>query len=216
MITIPEVVEAIIKKSHFLHEALSRGIINISALARLIKPEVENEAMKDVQVGAIIMALNRLSHKIQKRERRQKKIFGSAPDLMVRSNLIEMTFLNSGYLIQKQKKLLDRINIRQNYFITFTQGIFETTLIGSKELKGKILDIFKEEKIISQIENLSSLTVQLPKGTTHIPGAYHYILKSLAWEEINIIEVVSTSNELTIVLEDKDIDRAFSIIKRLF
>ena len=162
------------------------------------------------------MALNRLSKKNQKALEKQQKIFASPPDLMVRSNLFEITFSNSKFLIQKQKSLLDKINIRQHYFLTFTQGIFETTIIASRELKNKITDIFKDEKIISQVENLSSITVQLPKNTAFIPGAYSFILKSLAWEAINIIEVVSTFTEFTIILEDKNIDKAFSVIKRLF
>jgi len=157
MIAIPEIVEDIIRKSPFLDQALYQRIINLSALARVIKPEVEKGVMKEVQLGAIIMALNRLSKKTQKKQKSQQKIFSSAPDLMVRSNLFEITLANSEFLIQKQKKLLDRINMRQNYFLTFTQGIFQTTIIASKELKNKILAIFKGEKIISQLENLSSI-----------------------------------------------------------
>jgi hypothetical protein len=215
MVTIPEAVENIIKKSLFLEEALSIGIINISALARSIKPKVEREVMKEVQEGAIIMALNRFSQKLRKKAGEQEKIFRSTPDLMVRSNLIEITYSNSELLVQKQKKLLDQLSGKQ-YFLTLTQGINETTIIASKELEAKILKIFKEEKIISRIDNLSSITVLLPLGTASIPGAYNYILKSLAWEGINVVEVVSTFNELTIILEDKNIDFSFSILKRLF
>jgi hypothetical protein len=94
--------------------------------------------------------------------------------------------------------------------------VFETTIIASREFKDKILSIFKGEKAISQFDNLSSITIQLPPGTTLIPGAYYFLLKALAWEGINIIEVVSTFNEFTIVLEDKYIDKAFSILKDLF
>ena len=41
MIKVSEIVEKNIKKSPFLEEALSRGILNLSALARMIKPDVE-------------------------------------------------------------------------------------------------------------------------------------------------------------------------------
>jgi hypothetical protein len=49
-----------------------------------------------------------------------------------------------------------------------------------------------------------------------VPGVYSYILKALAWDGIPVIEVVSTSNEFTIILEDRNIDPAFGLIKRLF
>ncbi len=216
MITIPETVENIIKKSPFLAESLSQGIINISALARKIKPQVENEVMKEIQIGAIVMALNRLSQRIQVKTTEGKKLFGSAPDLMIRSNLIEITFRNSEFLLQNQRLLLEKIDDRLNYFSTFTQGIFETTIIAGKELKPDIIALFKDERIISQFDDLSAITVLLPPGTALIPGAYSFILKSLAWESINIVEVVSTFNEFTMILNSRESDRAFSIINSLF
>ena len=57
------IVEEIIKKSPFLEEALAEGIINLSSLSRQIKPEIDEELHKDVQIGAIVMALKRLSPK---------------------------------------------------------------------------------------------------------------------------------------------------------
>lgn len=216
MITIPEAVESIIKKSLFLDEALFRGIINLSALARLIKPEVERDVMKEAQESAITIALIRLSKKIKEKGEQLISKFKSPPDIIVRSNLVEVTYSNSSSLFLCRKKLLDQLSGKQTYFLAFTHGINETTIIASKELKEKIMDIFSDEKAVSWIEDLSSITVLLPQDTAMIPGVYSYILKALSWEGISIVEVVSTLNELTIVIEDKEIDRAFSIIKRLF
>jgi hypothetical protein len=55
----------------------------------------------------------------------------------------------------------------------------------------------------------------LPPGTALIPGVYSFILKALAWEGLNVVEVVSTLNEFTIILDDKAIDAAFAS-SRLF
>ena len=37
----------------------------------------------------------------------------------------------------------------------------------------------------------------------------------MSWEGINIIEVISTSNEFTIVVDDQNVNDAFKIIKNL-
>jgi len=215
MITIPETVEVIVKKSLFLEEALSLGIVNLSALARQIKPDVEKGVMKEVQEGAVIMALKRLSFKIRKKQLKLD-VFKGVPDLMLRSNLFEITFLNSDSLISKQKLLLEQLKSQKNYFMTVNQGIFETTIIASNALKNQFFETFKGEREIARFDNLSSITVHLPKDNPFIPGIYSFILRALAWEGISIIEVVSTCNEFTIILMDRDADSAFSIIKRLF
>ncbi|MDB4344442.1 hypothetical protein OAA35_01030 [bacterium] len=41
---------------------------------------------------------------------------------------------------------------------------------------------------------------------------YYYIFKKLAWTGINIVEIISTTNEFTLVVSDDDIDKAFSIL----
>jgi hypothetical protein len=216
MLTIPEVVGRIIRKSPFLEEGLALGILNHSALGRLIKPEVEREAMKKVQDGAIVVALSRLSRVIEKKTKKPKSVFQKTPDLIVRMNLFEVTYANSESLIRKQKKLMEQMSARQHLLLTFTRGLNETTIIASSDLRNRILAGFKGEKMISQIARLASVSVLLPKGTAQIPGVYSYILRALAWEAINVVEVVSTLNEFTIILEDKNIDSAFSIIKYLF
>lgn len=213
MITISQVVEEIINQTPFLEEALAKRIVNHSSLARLIRSEIEDKLYKTVKTGAIIMALRRQANKRQLNPR-IKKMFSAPPDMIVRSNLIEFTFSNSDSLLAKHRKLLERTENQANYFFTITQGVFETGIIVSQELKQKIKDIFKEEKIVSELTNLSSITIKLPEENVTTPGVYYFILKALAWQNINIVEVISTYQEITLILASNEIDKAFSILKR--
>jgi hypothetical protein len=213
MVTIPEVVKTIIKKSPYLEESLSLGIINLSALARLIKPDVERRVMKSVQQGAVIMALKRISEQI-KAQTQRTRLFDGLPNIMVRSNLFVMTFEQREDFIEKEKQLLTEIKGKRHYFLTVTQGIYETTIAASQELKPKVLSLFQKNKIMSQIDNLSSINIRLPENSPVIPGIYSYILKFLAWENISVVEVVSTCNEFSIILRDEDIGTAFSVLKQ--
>ncbi len=215
MITIPEIVEKIVKKTPFLEESLCEGIINLSALARIIKPEIEKELYKKVKEGAIVMALKRLSIKTSNKVD-IGKVFKNSPDIIVRSNLIEFTVANSGTLILKHQRLLETINSQRDYFGTITEGVFETTIIASTELKQEIEKIYQHEKIIFRFNNLSSVTIKLAEENINTPGVYYYILKPLAWEGINVIEVVSTSHEITLIIDANNVDRAFTILKNLF
>ncbi|MDO8610617.1 MAG: hypothetical protein Q7R95_08785 [bacterium] len=213
MITIPEVVEQIISESLFFEEGLSEGIINYSALARKIKPDVEKKLLKDVELGAILMALRRITKK-KKPSESFKKMFQAHHDLIVRSNLIEFVLSNTDFSIEMHKDLIKLAEEEEEYFMTITEGVFETTIITSNELREKVLSILSKTKITTQLTNLSSITIRLPKENVYIPGLYYYFLKSLAREGINIVEIVSTYTEITIILEDKVVDKAFSILKK--
>lgn len=212
MISTSQVIEELIRKSPFLEEVLASGIVNYSSLARKFKPQVEKRLLKNIKEGAIVMALMRLSQNLKKTLTVGDPL-KALGDITIRSNLIDITFLNSPSLIKAQEKLLTKISTKHGEFLTISSGTSEVTIIASRNIEEEIKEIFKDEKEVSSFSNLSSITIRLNPETSHIPGVYYSILKLLAWERINVTEVVSTYTELTIVLENKDIDHAFSILK---
>jgi len=212
MITVAEEIEKIVTSSPFLEEGLRRGIINCSALAREIQPQVENALIKDVSESAILMALKRLSSRLAGKRISHESVLREMGDLTVRSNLSEFTFLKSGALMEKQKSLLDKISDGSDHFITFTQGVLESTIIVSAVLKKDVEKIFKKEKLISSLHDLSAIIIKLPVQSVSTPGVHYSILKQLAWKNINVVEVVSTYTEFTVVLEKRKVDLAFSVL----
>ena len=52
-------------------------------------------------------------------------------------------------------------------------------------------------------ENLSSITVKLPAENVSVPGIYYFIFQRLAWEGIVLYEVISTTNEFTILVNEE-------------
>lgn len=213
MISIPTAVEAVIKKRPFLEEALVEGLINLSALARQLKPEIEKLVDKEVNDSAVIMALNRLVPRLGVvKVEMARGVVENIGDITVRSNLADYTFLNSSSLHLKQAKLLEKTNVMKNIFCTFSQGVYETTLVVSESLSQLVEEIFAEENLVAKNSSLSLITVKLPNDNTRYPGVYYYLFKDLAWDNINIVEVISTTNEFTIVVSNEDIHRAFAIL----
>jgi len=216
MITISQVVKMVLNNKPFIIEAIQDGIINYSSLANFIKKEVESLAGRTVNSSAIIMALRRINpEEFQKISYKLESLIKRLGDITVRSNLVDYTFRNSDSLINKHQKMLSKFNSESDLFFTISQGVYETTFVISNKLKEIIPDIFEGEKLISYSSDLSSITIKLPKENIELPGLYYFIFRKLAWDGINILEVVSTSNEFTIILKDQDIDKAFSVIKKI-
>ena len=91
----------------------------------------------------------------------------------------------------------------------------ETNIIISTSYSHLVLEFFKSEKETHKLENISSITVKLPHENVSVPGVYYYIFQKLAWEGITVHEVISTTNEFTIIVSDEQIDVAFKVIKDL-
>lgn len=85
MITVPEATKKVVLRSRYLSEAISKGIINNSSLARYIKPEIEQMLIKPVSISAIIMALNRMGKEITPKYF-TGNIFKTPPQIIVKSD----------------------------------------------------------------------------------------------------------------------------------
>jgi len=136
-------------------------------------------------------------------------------DIIVRSNLSDYTFANSETLLKKHIVLVNKIQNRRDVFFTYVQGVFESNWVISNSLEKKLLRIFKDEKLLSSKTALASVTIKLPYENTTIPGFYYFILRKIAWEGVNIVEVISTTNEFTLIVKEEVVDKLFNVLKSL-
>ena len=216
MRTVSNCVEDILISQPYLEEALSRNIINYSALAVELTEPISQMLKKEVKSGAIMMALRRysppptLSNSIK-----MKKAIQDLGDITLRSNLTDYTVKNSDTLILNHAEILKKINNESKLFYTFTRGIHESNIIVSSSLGDFIDTHLKNETFIAVQSGLSAITINLPENNSKIAGLYYHFFKRLAWEGVVLYEVLSTTNEFTILVEEEFVDKAFTAIKRV-
>ena len=117
--------------------------------------------------------------------------------------------------IQWESELMRQLNNEPDAFFAFVRGVTETTVITSDKYNDLIDKLFVNEKMIISTQELAFITVKLPRINIEIYGIYYYILKQLAWEGINIIDVISTANEFTVLVAQDDVDKAFKTLMQL-
>lgn len=214
MATIAHLVKHIIGKKPFLEEALSRGIINYANLAEELKPEIEKELKKQVKSSAIMMALRRYSE-ISKEKLFKRIKFKEDTDVTMRSDLIEITILktpDSGDII---KKLYSFIDLKKGDFISIVQGLHEISVITNKKHEKDFLSSLKKKDIRNITKDISSLTIKIPEDSTEVIGLFYSLTRALSWENISIIEIVSTWSEMTYIVKTEDAPNAFRVINQL-
>ena len=216
MKTVSNCVEDILITQPYLEEALSRNIINFSALAIELVEPISKMLKKDVKPGAIMMALRRYNPPVTLgNSLKMKRVIENLGDITVRSNLTDFTLKNSTTLIDNHAKILERINKEDKLFYAFTRGIHESNIVVSSSLNDFINQHLKNETFIVVQENLSAISINLPQDNSKIAGLYYHFFKRLAWEGIVLYEVLSTTNEFTILVEDEFVDKAFTAIKKV-
>jgi hypothetical protein len=216
MTTVAASVDRIVRGSSVLSEGLTTGILNLSAVARSIRRQVEAECGKKVAEGAVIMALSRLAPRLAVKASDPRRVARLVRDVTVRSNIIEYTFQNSGTLLACQRKLLVEAHGAGDPFVTFTQGAHEMTVMVNGDLDALVQKVFAGERRLARLPNLAAVGIHYTPKVVDLPGVYYSVLQRLMWGGINIVELVSTYTELALVLDKRDVDRAFAILTRHF
>jgi aspartokinase len=160
---------------------------------------------KKISDASVLMAIQRIS-KDFKPKYSSENIFNNPPSLTIHSGLFLLTYLGN------------QINLVRNTgdFVLMTHGINETTLVANAKLQKQINESLNEKLIKTQINNLAAITIELPKQAIKNPSVYYFFLKSLAWEGINVMQIFTTAEELTLIVMEKDLKTALGIIQSLF
>lgn len=211
MYSIAQAVDEIVRSRTYLADLLDEGVLNISELARSMHQEVQDLCMKPVTVQAVAMAVRR--RPLQPMSDGLERMLAEPFDIMVRSHIFEITVHKQSTLPRIQAVFAD-LTMSREHFFTITQGIYEDTILVSETYKDRVLGMFHSEDIVSQIEGLTAITVRLPPTSVDVPGLYHHILRGLALESINVVEIVSTYLECTLLFAGKDAQRAFAVLEK--
>ena len=214
MRTISQAVEEIIQRSPFLMEAMAEGIANNAQIARRITPDVEKRRYEKVSEGAIAMALHRMAENI-KRPHYGGGFLKKMSDITVRSNLVEFTFPNSSDILQALEDVSKKAYRHKDAFFNLSRGVREVLLIVSEDLAADVAAALTHIRNVERIDGLSAISMRLPEESLNVPGVYYPVLRALSMEGISLVEVVSVRTEFSIIFENKNVDRAFSVIKRI-
>lgn len=205
MKTIQQTTLEIILEKPEIAEILSTNFVNISSIARKIKPIVEEKLLKPITLISIIIALKRIKEKMPKEER----IFNEIPEIMIKSGFTEIIID-----VNKNQKKIDNMirEIFPNKNLILTKGDKEITFLINSKHYNKIKNQFKTKKVIT---NLDILTLNFYEDIIEIPGVYYKILRGFKINQIPLVEIFSTYSQLSLVVKSIHIEKAIKLLKNI-
>lgn len=213
MITIAQTIEKVIAAHPTYGEALREGIVNFSALARKMMPDIEDLLLEEVTEGSVVMALRR--HAANLARKYPEETVHPIKNITVRSDIAELAFVSTPELNKIHQKLLLIAEKMDNPFIAYGQGTGESTFDVSVALLPHLEELTKGQKRIAKFTNLSVISIRMPLDTVTLPGVYYPFVKAFAWAGINVYQIISYFTEVNFIVDDKDIEKAFTLMKAL-
>ncbi len=213
IVTISHVVQNILNKHVFLQEAINHGIVSFNKLADYIKTDIEKELNKKVKHNAIVMALRRYEEKLE--TKKEKIAFNYFRETLLRTDICYIVIEESETTIRTIQKLYDEINFKHGGIFNITQGNYEISIITNQRYKDRFLELLKDENILKVVENLVVISLTYSKDFSATPGLLSNVSRFIAWENINIYNVINTPKELAFIIGKKDAMRCYNTLEKM-
>lgn len=210
---------ALVRENSFLQRGLRENLFNSAALARFIRPQLAARLKKPVSTSAISMALSRLASDARSdatldagavSDRRSEF---AATDIGVRVNLELVSYTQSGAVRQELEKVYRKLQ-RRELFATLTEGVREVTLIFERSDQNP--DFSTLGTPLVRQKGVGCIAIYFPKKYGTTPGFLYTVFQQLYFQNINVIEIASTSRELLVYLAEADLQLGFDTLFERF
>jgi hypothetical protein len=222
MIRLADVLKDLIDNNPLLQSGLKHRLLNLTQLSKFIRPQIEARAKKEASEAAILMALSRLQQSfggIPKTEPDKKSRASSSADIHVdnisiNAQLSALSFHNTIEVNRGINSLYNRVH-RKAGFITITHGMQEIRVILERVSLPLVKECVPEKPLMSH-QHLASLGVSFKKNYLETPGFFYLMFQQLYFQNINVVEIASTANELLIYVHENDVRLAFDTLYNRF
>jgi hypothetical protein len=220
-ISVPEAIRKVLVNDHVYMQALVLGIANYTALAEKIKPEIERLIGSKVNLNTIVVAIKRFADVLEKRNRQQQQkndnaqLTATKAKMSLTDSIIDIDFQKENNDVDNDAlaRILDEFFEQDSRYNLFqTDSHFSLLTEDADEIRRMVTDAI--QKFDGRIrEGLSKITVSL---TPDDPSRYHIlslVSNILYNHQIPIHSAFFTTNEMVLILSDKDAAKAYDLIR---
>jgi aspartokinase len=143
------------------------------------------------------------------------KFRSNTSEVNLKTNVIDLSVLRAPSIFDKLKRIYDLIKFEKGDILHIIYGRNSVSIVTNEPYKDQINNFLQNEKILNFKENLVCLSFSIGKDLIETPGVLFTIVRNFAWENINIIEVISIDMEITYIVKEEDAVRGYKALERL-
>jgi aspartokinase len=209
--SITEAVREIVGSDLSFQDSLQRDYCNISALARIIKPQIDHMLSKDSSIESIITALKRSRFDYDVSQKPIASIL-AASTITVNTDVAKVSAKKSKKTIEKVAKAMIQ---GVGNFISISESIMSITLVFDDLLLQDVKVMFAYDDILEIEDGLAAIIVHSPEDIIKTPGCAIAFYNQLARRHINIEDTVSCYTDTIVLVKMEQVGKAFNALTDL-
>jgi len=203
-------VKGIMNNDLYFQDSLQRDYCNITALARLIKPQIDQILDRNINIESIVTAVKRSKNIYNVPKLPTASVLASSK-INVKTDVAKLSIGKSKKTIEKVAKALQNID----NFISVSESILSITFVFDDAILDKVKAMFSNYEILEIEEDLAAIMVHSPEEIIKTPGCAIAFYNQLAYRHINIEDTVSCYTDTIVLVKMSDVGKAFNALTDL-
>jgi len=208
--SVPEVVKEIITRNRSIYDCMKMDLINYTALAVKIQPEIERILGNSVNINTVVVAIKRYSDSFEiKEEVKEESVLKNAR-LALTDGIMDIKFSIKDSNEIDPMTILDKFSKVTNNFEFFrVSDSFRFLAEDMEEIRQIFSNISNKEDMFST--GLAKIRISIPTSQNQ-SDVVSYVAEVLHANGIELVNAFFSQDSIVIILNEKNSSRAYDIL----
>ncbi|HEV8386101.1 MAG TPA: ACT domain-containing protein [Nitrososphaera sp.] len=209
--SITNAVKEVVSNDLSFQDSLQRDYCNISALARIIKPKIDQMLGKNTSTESIVTALKRSRRDYDVPERPIALILAGST-VSVKTDVAKVSAAKTRRTVEKVAKSLTQ---NADNYISVAESMMSITLVFDDVLLEDVKAMFTHDDILEIEDDMAAIIVHSPEDIIKTPGCAIAFYNQLSRRHINIEDTVSCYTDTIMLVRMDQVGKAFNALTEL-
>ena len=204
-LSIPDVVREIITRNRSIHDCMAMDVINYTALAVKIQPQVEKQIGNAVQLNTIVVAIKRYADAFEKNENVVDEPVLKDARLSMTDRIMGMRWTMKDLLDRDMAKMFAEAEKAFSNSEFFRLGDSFTVLADDSDVTRRIFQNFPKENLYSS--GLAKIRIQVPEQNR--ADILSFVTGILHQNSIELVDALFSRNGIVLFLKEDQAPLAY-------
>ncbi len=208
--SVPEVVREIIIRNRSIYDCMKMDLINYTALAVKIQPEIERVLGNSVNINTVVVAIKRFSDSLDIKEDIKEESVLKNARLALTDGIMDIKFSIKNSNEIDPMKILDKFSKVTNNFEFFrVSDSFRFLAEDIEDVRQIFSNVSNKDDMFST--GLAKIRISIPTSQNQ-SDVVSYVAEVLHANGIELVNAFFSQDNIVVILNEKDSSRAYDIL----
>lgn len=208
--SVPEVVREIITRNRSIYDCMKMDLINYTALAVKIQPEIERILGNKVNLNTIVVAIKRYADSFEIKEAVKEESILKNARLVLTDGIMDIKFSVKDSSQMNPMEILDKFSkITNNYEFFRMSDSFRFLTEDMEDIRQIFGNFSNRDDVFST--GLAKIKITIPNSQNQ-SDVVSYVAEVLHANGIELVNAFFSQDSIVIILNEKDASRAYEVL----